>query len=153
MMTERTVTHASFTIERVFDAPPRRVFHAFADTKAKESWFAGPAEWGPNRHAQDFRVGGRESNSVAPEGGEAHVFEALYYDIVPDERIIYSYEMFIGDKHISVSLASVEFKPAGTGTKLILTEHGAYLDGWDFPAQREEGTKWLLDKLGASLAA
>jgi hypothetical protein len=39
----------------------------------------------------------------------------------------------------------------GTGTRLIFTEQGAYLDGHDTPAQREQGTGALLDTLGAEL--
>jgi hypothetical protein len=34
---------------------------------------------------------------------------------------------------------------------LILTEHGAFLDGEDKPQYREEGTGSLLDALGAEL--
>ena len=35
----------------------------------------------------------------------------------------------------------------------VLTEQGAYLDGRETAAQREEGTRLLLDSLAASLAA
>jgi uncharacterized protein YndB with AHSA1/START domain len=45
----------------------------------------------------------------------------------------------------------VEFKPAGTGTRLIYTEQGAFLDGEDKPEYREHGTKVLLDALDAVL--
>ncbi len=34
---------------------------------------------------------------------------------------------------------------------LILTEQGAFLDGFDKPELREHGTKGLLDQLGAAL--
>jgi hypothetical protein len=34
----------------------------------------------------------------------------------------------------------------------VYTEQGAFLDGYDDPAGREEGTHALLDKLGAELA-
>ena len=43
-----------------------------------------------------------------------HRFDSLYYDIVPDERIVYSYEMHLDDKRISVSLATIEFAPPPT---------------------------------------
>jgi len=66
-MPQRTATHATFTIERVYDAAPKRVFAAFADTKEKEAWFHGPEEWGPNVHEMDFRVGGREINRGGPK--------------------------------------------------------------------------------------
>ena len=52
---------------------------------------------------------------------------------------------------ISVSVASIEFKPAGVGTKMTVTEQGAYLDGLDNPELRESGTKWLMDQLGEVL--
>ncbi|MBV8652023.1 MAG: SRPBCC domain-containing protein, partial [Alphaproteobacteria bacterium] len=72
-------------------------------------------------------------------------------DIVPDERIIYSYDMHLDDKRISVSLATIELKPAGAGTRLVFTEQGVFLDGYDDAGSRERGTQGLLDKLGAWL--
>ena len=59
--------------------------------------------------------------------------------------------MHLDETRISVSLATVEFKPEGDGTRLIFTEQGAFLDGYDEPAQREHGTGELLDALGAEL--
>ncbi|HEX6958499.1 MAG TPA: hypothetical protein VF194_10995 [Ferrovibrio sp.] len=58
---------------------------------------------------------------------------------------------FIGKCRISVSLATVEFKPAGSGTEMVFTEQAAFLDGYDDAGSRERGTNWLLDKLGESL--
>jgi uncharacterized protein YndB with AHSA1/START domain len=150
-MSERSVTHGTFTIERTYDASPARVFHAFADPKAKASWFEGPADWEKGRQEFDFRVGGRERISGGPKGGPIHAFDARYQDIVPDQRIIYSYDMHLDDKRISVSLATIEFKPAGAGTRLIFTEQGAFLDGYDDAGSREQGTRGLLDALGAAL--
>jgi uncharacterized protein YndB with AHSA1/START domain len=150
-MTERSVTHATFVIERTFDAPPQRVFAAFASLEAKSRWFHGPDEWPPGRHELDFRVGGRETSIGGPRDGPQHHFESVFQDIVPNERIINSYRMRLGETPISVSLATVELKQAGAGTRLTYTEYGAYLDGWDNPQQREAGTRDLLDQLGQAL--
>jgi uncharacterized protein YndB with AHSA1/START domain len=38
-MSARSVTHATFSIERTYDASPRRVFAAFADSAIKAPWF------------------------------------------------------------------------------------------------------------------
>jgi uncharacterized protein YndB with AHSA1/START domain len=147
-----SVTHSTFSLERTYDASPARVFAAFADPEQKAVWFAGPPEWATPVYEFDFRVGGRERNSGGPKEGPVHHFEALYYDIVPDERIVYSYEMHLDDKRISVSLATIELAPAGDGTRLTLTEQGAYLDDFDDPKLRENGTGQLLEALGAHLA-
>jgi uncharacterized protein YndB with AHSA1/START domain len=147
-MTERSAVHSTFAIERTYDASPARVFEAWADPVAKSRWFGGSE---PPEHQLDFRVGGREVNRGGPPGGPVFTYEALYYDIVPGERIVYAYEMCMGDTRISVSVATVEFSGAGTGTRLLFTEQGAFLDGHDTPAQREHGTGELLEKLGAAL--
>jgi uncharacterized protein YndB with AHSA1/START domain len=149
-MTTRSVTHASFTIERTYDAPPARVFRAFADPAAKALWFGGPGETGAER-TMDFRVGGRETSRGDLPDGHAYAFDCLYQDIVPDERIVYSYTMDFDGVRISASLAVVEIAPTGAGTRLTVTEHGAYLDGRDNARQREHGTNALLDALGDSL--
>jgi hypothetical protein len=45
----------------------------------------------------------------------------------------------------------MELKREGGGTKLVVTEQGAFLDGYDDAGSREKGTGFLLDRLGASL--
>jgi hypothetical protein len=50
-----------------------------------------------------------------------------------------------------VSLATIELKPGGKGTKLIFTEQGAFLDGYDNAGSQERGTRGLLGALDASL--
>jgi uncharacterized protein YndB with AHSA1/START domain len=149
--TPRSVKHATFTIERTYGAAPARVFAALSTKEAKAKWFGGPPEWTRSKWELDFRVGGREVNAGGPPGGPEHIFVAQYLDIVENARIIYAYDMFEGEKKLSVSLATFELAPAGKGTRLTLTEHGAFLDGHEDPALREHGTRWLLDKLGQTL--
>lgn len=141
-----SVEHSTFVLERTYDAAPERVFAAWADPEAKAQWFGGDG------FALDFRVGGRETNGGGPEGGPRYSYEAFYRDIVPDERIVYTTQMHADDRLLSVSVASIEFASEGDGTRLTLTEHGAFLDGQETPAQREQGTGELLDRLGAALA-
>ncbi len=150
-MSERSAHHATFVIERTFDAAPSRVFRMFSDPAAKARWFSGPEEWVSHERAFDFRVGGEERSSGGPKGGTVHAFRCRYEDIVPDERIVYSYDMHLDADRISVSLTTIEFKPAGAGTRVIFTEQGVFLDGFDGAAGREQGSRWLLDKLGAAL--
>ena len=151
-MADRNVQHGSFTIERKFDAPPALVYSAFATERGKQAWFSGPNEqWTLEDRAFDFRVGGSETLSGKWKSGMVTRFDAQYHDIVPDERIIYSYTMHLNGNKISVSLATIEFKKAGAGTLLVLNEQGAFLDGYDDSGSRERGTIGLIDKLEAAI--
>jgi len=152
-MTERPVTHATFHIERTLAASPARVFKAFADREAKDQWFVGAPHWVRTERSMDFRVGGRETSSVGEPGGVAHRFDAVYHDIVPNERIVFTYVMHLDETLMSVSITTIELLPLGDQTKIKFTEQGAFLrDPADAP-QREQGTHFLLDSIEAFLAS
>ena len=146
-----SVVHASFTITRHWKHAPQRVFQAFADEAAKRKWFAGPPGFEQHEKSFDFREGGRETLSGKHAGGMVTAFDCVYRDIVPNERIVYSYVMHLDGRKISVSQACIELMPENGGTKLVLTEYGDYLDGYDDAGSREHGTNWLIDTLGKSL--
>jgi uncharacterized protein YndB with AHSA1/START domain len=154
-MTDRSVIHDTFSIERTYPAAPSRVFAAFASQEAKDAWGdTGDLEPVPGEAGTqefDFRVGGRERFGIKMEGaGTIFRYDALYYDIVPDQRIVYSYEMYADDARISVSVATIEFTKSGDGTALTWTEQGTYLDGIDGPQApelRKGGTSEMLDGL------
>ncbi|MGH6993976.1 MAG: SRPBCC family protein [Caulobacteraceae bacterium] len=149
----RSVVHASFHLERAYHAEKAQVWEALTRPEAKMKWFAGTAgEWELIERAMDVRAGGRERLKGRWKGGVVSTFEAIYHDVVEAERLIYSYEMFLDEKKISVSLASMELASAGAKTLLKVTEQGAFLDGYDDAGSRERGTGLLLDALGASLS-
>lgn len=150
-VTPRSATHATFTITRDYPAPPAKVFAAWADLSIKKRWFSCHEDW-VFEHQLDFRIGGRESNRGGPKGGTVHAYDARYYDIVENERIVYAYDMHLDETRISVSLATVEFKPAGVGrTTMTFTEQAVFLDGYDDNGSREHGTRIGLDKLEVEL--
>ncbi|RUX30794.1 polyketide cyclase [Mesorhizobium sp. M2A.F.Ca.ET.042.01.1.1] len=150
-MTERSVVHSTFVIERVYPVTPEKVYFALSDAEAKKRWFFDPDNPMPSRHEMDFRVGDKEVNAGCPSDGQMHFYNAVYQDIVPNRRIVYSYELLFGETRVSVSLATIELIAEGRGTRLILTEQGAFVDGIDSPATREHGTGELLDALEAAL--
>jgi uncharacterized protein YndB with AHSA1/START domain len=146
-----TVVHATFVIERTYPASPARVFRAWADPAAKDAWNACHDDWKPEPRELDFRVGGRERQRTGAPGGTVHRYEAVYNDIVPDRLIVFTYEMYLDDVRISVSLTTVELEPDGTGTRLVFTEQGAFLDGLANAAEREEGTRLGFERLDVEL--
>jgi uncharacterized protein YndB with AHSA1/START domain len=148
----RSVVHATFHLERTYDAPVARVWQALTDETAKQRWFGGtPGRWELLERHMDMRVGGRERLKGRWEGGVVSTFDATYHDVIPNQRLIYSYEMHLDDRKISVSLATMQLNAAGGKTTLKVTEQGAFLDGYDDAGSREHGTGFLLDALGASL--
>jgi len=143
-MKERYAEHATFSVERTYNASPARVYRAWSDPQAKMKWF-------PKSDIFEFRVGGREFNKGGPPEGPVYTFDACYQEIVPEQRIVYTYSMDMDDTRISVSVTTVELRPIEGGTKLIFTEQAVFFDGLDTPEIREHGTKALLDALGDSL--
>ena len=148
----RSVVHAIFHLERSYDAPVARVLKALTDEAAKSKWFSGtPGKWELLERHMDVRVGGSERLKGRWEGGVVSTFDATYHDVIPNERLVYSYVMHLDDKKISVSLATMQLSAEGGKTTLKVTEQGAFLDGYDDAGSREHGTGFLLDALGASL--
>jgi uncharacterized protein YndB with AHSA1/START domain len=147
MTTQRSAVHDTFVIERTYPAAPARVFAAWAEPEAKRRWFGSPDE-----HQLDFRVGGAERLVATTEAGNVYTYEGRYQDIVRDMRIVYSYDMHRDADRISVSLATIELIGSGAETLLRYTEQGVYLDGHDTAAQREHGTRELLEALAGELA-
>jgi uncharacterized protein YndB with AHSA1/START domain len=148
----RSVVHATFHLERTYDAPAARVWKALTDEAAKQKWFCGtPGRWELLERHMDVRVGGSELLKGRWEGGVVSTFEATYQDVIPHERLVYTYVMYLDDKKISVSLATLQLKANGGTTILMVTEQGVFLDGYDDAGSREQGTGHLLDALGASL--
>lgn len=151
-MTDRTTAHATFTVTREYKAAPARVWGAFSDLDRKRRWFGGP----DGDHTLDFRVGGKEIARGVHEG-MGYLTRIDYLDLVPDSRIVTAYtmdsmtadEMAAGGegRRISASLQTIELQAVDGGCRLTLTEQGVFLDNLDQPADREHGTRWLLDNL------
>ena len=145
-----SIVHDKFTIERIYAATAGEVFAAWAKPELKSRWFIGPDGWRQTRRELDFRVGGEEVLCGEFASGTTSFF-ARFYEIVPNERIVYVYDMHLSGKHHSLSLATVEFRPVEAGTRMIFTEAVAFLDETANAAARERGTAAHLDRIPALL--
>lgn len=150
-MAHYSEAHDTFTIERTLKARPAAVFGAWSDPARKRIWFACHDDWISEEYSLDCRAGGHETSSVRDTDGVLHAYRARILDVVADRRLIFSYDMYLDDRRISISLAMVGFMPAAAGTKLIFTEQAIFLDGYDDGGDRRQGTEIGLDKLGLFL--
>ncbi|RDJ26746.1 polyketide cyclase [Bosea caraganae] len=152
-MTDRSVVHATITVERTYRASPKRVFAAWSSKEALLSWGLPGEGWISGYERFDFRVGGNDRSHFGPAGGETYVNDTTYLDIVPDARIVSAGSMTSAGTRLSAGLMTVEFQAAGNGgCHLVMTEQGAFLDGHDLPENHEAGWNEMLDKLGDHLA-
>jgi uncharacterized protein YndB with AHSA1/START domain len=155
-MTEPTVIHSTFVIERNYPVPPERVFAAFADPASKRRWFVDGGRHTVEHYEMNFSVGGQERACIrlgkdTPLEGVACTNDTRYLDIQPGRRLVFVATMSLEAKCISAALGTVELLPSETGTQLIFTHQAAFFEGADGPAMREAGWGKLLDSLAGEL--
>jgi uncharacterized protein YndB with AHSA1/START domain len=153
MTVERRLARSSFTLTRDYPAPVDRVWLAFADEAEKLSWWGAGDAMEAGEWFFDFRIGGRDIAEGTFHDGPVSRYVATYTDIVEHNRIVTTYDMWLDGIHMSTSVASLEFEPIDDGTRFTHVEHGVFFDQfWDDGAQREAGTRGLLEALGTYLA-
>ena len=151
-MTTHKAIHDTFTIERSYRATPQKVFAAFQDPVKKRRWFAEGEGWIVLQYDLDFRVGGSETSRF--KFGEAGVEvrnDCVFFDIVPDARMVVSYSMSMGGAPFSVSLGTFELSRSGDRTNVVYTEATAYLNGENGGKDRKAGTEQLFGALAREL--
>jgi len=154
--TEVSTVHNTFVLGRSYPQPPDRVYAAFAQPSRKRRWYA-EGDHEIQEFEMEFRVGGserfryrfKEGHLIA---GQEITNESLFHDIAPEQRIVMASKMSLNGKPIVVMLATFEFLPAATGTNLILTHQGAFLEWPDGARMIEAGWRGLLDRLANELA-
>jgi uncharacterized protein YndB with AHSA1/START domain len=96
-----TLSDTEFQITREFDAPRDLVFKVMTDPALMPRW------WGPRKYktvvdTMDVRPGGKwRMRNIAADGAE-HAFRGEYREIVPPERVVWTFEYEPLPGHISV---------------------------------------------------
>jgi uncharacterized protein YndB with AHSA1/START domain len=151
---DRTVTHGTFVLERTYHHSPKVVFDAWATRDAKNAWFGEGDDFleTVDSYSLDFRIGGREHLAGRFASGKSFEYDSTYGEILADRRIVAMYDVLLDGRRLSVSLLTVEFEPVESGTHLIMTEQGAFLDGLDSNEARITGAEDSLVQLDHYLA-
>ena len=154
--TEPSIIHNTFVIERNYPQPPDHVYAAFAQPARKRRWYA-EGDHEIQEFEMEFRVGGSERfryrfKEGHPIAGSEIANESTYHDIVPEKHIVMASKISLNGKPIVVMLATFAFIPTATGTDLILTHQGAFIEWPGGPQMIEAGWRGLLDRLAKALA-
>ena len=149
---EPKVVHATCVVERSFSKPAGAVFAALGDPNKVRRWM------GVGEHSEllefhsEFREGGIQilkyrMGPETPIAGAVITNEGRFQHIVLGERIVTASMMKIGDRIFSASQVTFELVPTDMGTDMIITHQGAFFEGSDGPALREQGWNVLADNL------
>lgn len=152
-MSAPRIHHGAIAIERVYPAPPGRVFSAWRDPEANGRWDVSHSDWDIIFDEMDFRVGGFKRSRFGPPGDLHYREDTVYLDIAANARIVFAYTVARGDEPVTASLVTVEFSEESGCTRLRLNEQVANLDGAHTTDERERGWGVALDHLAAALAA
>jgi uncharacterized protein YndB with AHSA1/START domain len=116
----------TLVIKRILDAPRERVFAAWIDPEQAPRW------WGPRgcttvSYDMDVRVGGTWRRVMRGPEGTEHQSRAVYREIVPPERLVFTFRWERGGAagHGPETLVTVTFAELGPGrTELTLRQEG-----------------------------
>ena len=143
------VTRPSLTLKRRLNASPEKVYAAWTNPQKIARWF-GPSSLkaGTGLASIDARIGGRYRISFTMENGEYNEVGGVYREVVPNERLVFSWAWHSTPERDS--LVTVSLKPDGDGT--LLTLHHEQLLDQAARDGHERGWIGTLDKLENYLA-
>jgi uncharacterized protein YndB with AHSA1/START domain len=151
-MPTEPLKHATLVFERTCAAPVARVFAALANPVERASW-GTPSENATLVYDEtDFRVGGRDIFRCGSKANPEYRGVTTYYDIVPNQRIISSEIIGMGDTKLLISLSTTVLAPEKTGTKVTVTLQLISLAGDDTLEGAETGYNASLDNLAEAMS-
>ncbi|RZN32548.1 SRPBCC domain-containing protein [Bradyrhizobium sp. Leo121] len=114
------------TLTRRLRARPEKVYAAWTEPENLVQWF-GPANVKPGsvRAELDVRAGGRYRISFTGNDGEYHEVGGVYRDVVPNERLVFTWAWHSTPER--ESLVTVSLRSDGAGT-LLTFHHEQFVD-------------------------
>ena len=117
-------------VRRVYQAPVAAVYAAWTDPEQVKQWMGPSDDFGEAEVTSDVRVGG------------------MYREIVPNKKLVYTWAWESTPER--ESLVTVEFKPSGDATELVLT-HEQFADS-EARDKHQHGWNGCMDRLGRYLS-
>ena len=145
-------SECEIVMTRVFDAPRRVVFDAWTKPEHVTHWWGRRGSTLPVCE-MDFRPGGAWRFVERGRDGREHAFRGVYREIVPPERLVYTFEFEGMPGHVSVeTLTFVEQDGKTTLVNTVRFESVEDRDGM-LQSGMEAGATETLDRLAEYLLA
>jgi len=106
-------------LTRVFNAPRERVWRAWTDPEQLRLWW-GPRGFTAPSIEMDLRPGGRYRIAMRPPEGEIFHLNGVFQEIVPPERLVYTFQWEKPGWDYPETLVTAEFRDLGGRTELVL---------------------------------
>lgn len=138
-------------ITRVFDAPRQLVFKAFTDPRLIPHWW-GPRKYKTTVDKMDVKPGGLWRFVHHDQKGNEHGFNGVYREIVPPERLVYTFEWEGLPGHVLTETVTLEERDGKTTvTDRALFQTVEDRDGM-LKSGMEAGAAESMDRLAELLA-
>ncbi len=147
-METATEDKTSLEIRRVYQAPVAAVYAAWTDPEQMKQWMGPTDAFGESEVTMDVRVGGLYRIVMHSPDGETHRVGGVYREVVPNKKLVYTWAWESTPER--ESLVTLEFKPSGEGTELVLA-HQRFADT-QARDKHQEGWIGCLDRLGRFLS-
>jgi uncharacterized protein YndB with AHSA1/START domain len=124
----RLPSDREIVMERVFNAPRSLVFRAYTDPQLIPKWW-GPRYLTTTVDKMNVRVGGAWRFVQRDADGNEYAFNGVYREIVPPERLSYTFEFEGMAGHVLVE--TVAFEERNGKTKITVTSLFASVEDRD----------------------
>lgn len=150
-MSQQTLIEGQkIVIKRTFDAPVEKVYRAWTDPAQMARWLSPNIRWNAPLVDIDSVSGGRHNITMRHSDGEEMHIVGRYTELVPDERVAFTWIWLEGPMSGQETLVTIELRGLPDGTELTLTHdrqpNATALEG------ASEGWTGCLDMLESYLA-
>lgn len=108
-------------LERDFAASPERVFAAWTDPRLMALWL-GPDGIACPSCEIDLKPGGRYRTCIKGASGSEYWVGGVFREIVPNRRLVFTWQWEQIDSPGHEMLVTVEFQPKGQGTRMLFVQ-------------------------------
>lgn len=122
MISMHTKQNYSLEISKVFSVRVEKMFKAWTDLYQVAKWF-GPEGYSTTVEKMDLKENGGYKFIMNPpeDGAEPHVLVGEYKEIVPNEKLVFTWKWEDAENEFPETLVTVHFLDQGENTEVKIT--------------------------------